>query len=137
MKIVIILLNFLLLSLIIYSFLNSKVVEYFAGCPSGDTNAVTQQSAQLSQNEQQLSKLNNLYQSLYQTSLSQNTLIKANGQRSKQLSGDVLKQKDEKMKELNGLNKGLNGGTTSSVSGGGDGLDKLGNIMAQSPSQSV
>ena len=138
MKTVIILLNFLLISLILWSFLNSKVVEYFSGCPSGQNNKVTQQSSQLSQNESQLSKLQAQYNQLYMLSTLQNMRIKANGQNAKQLSGDVMKEKDEKTKELNDLDKGYSGGGGSrNVSGGGKNLSKLGKLMANSPTESV
>ena len=136
MKTVIILLNFLLISLILWSFLNSKVVEYFSGCPSGQNNKVTQQSSQLSQNESQLSKLQAQYNQLYMLSTLQNIRIQANGQNVKQISGDVMKQKDEKTKELDKLNKEFKGGNIANVSGGGSKLNKLGKIMANSPSQS-
>lgn len=137
MKTLIILLNFLLISLIIYSFLNSKVVEYFSDCPAGQNNAVTRQSSQLSQNEQQLSKLEQQYSQLLSMTMAQNTQIVANGQNAKQLSGDVLDKKDEKMKELDGLDKGYKKGGSSSVGGGGQGLNKLGKVMANSPNTSV
>lgn len=137
MKTIIILLNFLLISLMIYSFLNSKVVEYFSGCPAGQNNAVTQQSSQLSQNEQRLSKLEAKYGQLNALSKMQSMLIKSNGQNAKQLSGDVLNQKDAKMKELDGLDKGYKGKNPSYVGGGGDSLNKLGKIMADSPNTSV
>lgn len=137
MKTLIILLNFLLISLMLYSFLNTKIVEYFSGCPSGQNNAVTRQSSQLSQNEQQLSKLEQKYNQLFSMTLAQNTQIAANGQNAKQLSGDVLNKKDEKMKELDGLDKGYKKGGSSSVGGGGQGLNKLGRVMANSPNTSV
>ena len=139
MKTVIILLNFLLISLILWSFLNSKVVEYFSGCPSGQNNKVTQQSSQLSQNESQLSKLQEQYNQLYMLSTLQNIRIQANGQNAKQLSGDVMKEKDKKTKELNDLDKEYSGGGGGSrnVSGGGKNLSKLGKLMASSPTESV
>lgn len=138
MKTVIILLNFLLISLILWSFLNSKVVEYFSGCPSGQNNKVTQQSSQLSQNESQLSKLQAQYNQLYMLSTLQNMRIQANGQNAKQLSGDVMKEKDKKTKELNDLDKGYNGrGASRNVSGGGKNLSKFGKLMASSPTESV
>ena len=121
----------------LYSFLNSKVVEYFSGCPSGQNNAVTRQSSQLSQNEQQLFKLEEKYKQLFAMTMMQNMQIAANGQNAKQLSGDVLDEKDSKMKELNDLEKGYKGGGSSSVGGGGQGLNKLGRIMAKSPNSSV
>ena len=136
MKTIIILLNFLLISLMLYSFLNSKVVEYFSGCPAGQNNAVTQQSSQLSQNEQQLLKLEEKYKQLSALSVFQSMQIAANGQNAKQLSGDVLDEKDSKMKELNDLEKGFKGGGSSYVGGGGQGLNKLGRIMAKSPNSS-
>ena len=137
MKTIIILLNFLLISLMLYSFLNSKVVEYFSGCPAGQNNAVTRQSSQLSQNEQQLLKLEEKYKQLNSLSVFQSMQIAANGQNAKQLSGDVLDEKDSKMKELDGLEKGYKGGGSSSVGGGGQGLNKLGKVMAKSPNTSV
>ena len=136
MKTVIILLNFLLISLILWSFLNSRVVEYFSGCPAGQNNKVTQQSSQLSQNESQLSKLQSQYGQLSAMSQMQNMRIKANGQNAKQLSGDVMKQKGEKMKELNDLDKGYKDGRGANF-GKESKLNKLGKLMASSPSQSV
>ena len=41
------------------------------------------------------------------------------------------------MKELDGLEKGYKGGGSSSVGGGGQGLNKLGKVMAKSPNTSV
>ena len=138
MKTIIILLNFLLISLILFSFLNSKVVEYFSGCPSGQNNAVTRQSSQLSRNEQRLQTLEGKYQQLLSIALSQEVMIRANGQNAKQLSGDVMDEKEKKMKELDGLDKGYDGGgTRTNVSGGGNSLNKLGKIMANSPTTSV
>tara|TARA_B100000674_G_C37156466_1_gene608904 strand:+ start:98 stop:508 length:411 start_codon:yes stop_codon:yes gene_type:complete len=136
MKSIIILLNFLLISLILWSFLNSKVVEYFSGCPSGQNNAVTKQSSQLSENEQRLLKLEMLYQRLFMMSNLQNMQIKSNGKNAKKLSGDILKEKANKEKELEDLEKGYSGGSVANVSGKSP-LSKLGKIMASSPNTSV
>ena len=64
----------------------------------------------------------------------QSMLIKANGQNAKSVSKDIMKEKGEKEKELNDLDKGYKGGKGGKISGGGKGLNKLGKIMAQSPS---
>ena len=136
MKTVIIILNILLISLILWSFLNSRVVEYFSGCPAGQNNAVTKQSSELSQNESQLNKLQAQYGQLSAMAQMQSMLIKANSQNAKSVSKDIMKEKGEKEKELNDLDKGYKGGKGGKISGGGEGLNKLGKIMAQSPSTS-
>ena len=135
MKTIIILLNFLLISLILYSFLNSRIVEYFSGCPSGQNNTVTRQSSQLSINESQLAKLQAQYGQLSLLAMTQNMRIKANGQNAKSLSKDTMNEKDAKMKELDSLSKGFKG--LGNVKGGSDSLNKLGKIMAKSPNSSV
>ena len=133
MKTVIIILNILLISLILWSFLNSRVVEYFSGCPAGQNNTVTKQSSQLSQNESQLTKLQAQYGQLSAMSQMQSMLIKANSQNAKSVSKDIMKEKGEKEKELNDLDKGFKGGG-GNISGGTESLNKLGKIMAESPS---
>jgi len=130
MKTIIILLNFLLISLILYSFLNSRVVEYFSGCPVGQNNAVTRQSSQLSRNESQLNSLLGKYMSLKMTSTMQNAMIKANGQQAKNLTDDVMKEKDEIISELGKLDKNFGGGGKDKDF---PNLNKLGEIMSSSP----
>ncbi len=138
MKTLIILLNFLLISLILWSFLNSKVVEYFSGCPASQNNKVTQQSSQLSRNESQLAKLQSQYGELSSLAIAQNMRIKANGQNAKSITNDIMKEKGKKMKELNDLDKGFNGGGGGAdIKKGTDSLNKLAKIMAESPSLSI
>jgi len=138
MKTLIILLNFLLISLILWSFLNSKVVEYFSGCPASQNNKVTQQSSQLSRNESQLAKLQAQYGELSSLAMAQNMRIKANGQNAKSITNDTMEEKDEKMKELDDLDKGFESGSGSvDIGGGTESLNKLGKIMAESPSLST
>ena len=138
MKTIIIILNFLLITLIVYSFLNSKVVEYFSGCPSGQNNEVTKQSSQLSQNESQLAKLEAKYRQLYLLTLTQNSRINANKGRSKSLASGVTSEKNKKMKELNKLEGEFDsgGGAPANVGGGMNAMNKLGKIMEKSPSMS-
>ena len=134
MKTTIILLNFLLISLILYSFLNSRVVEYFSGCPVGQNNAVTRQSSQLSRNEAQINSLLSKYMSLKMTSTMQNALIKANGQHAKNLANDVMKEKDKMLAELGKLDKNFKGGGKDKDF---PNLNKLGKIMASAKSIST
>ena len=134
MKTIIILLNFLLISLILYSFLNSRVVEYFSGCPVGQNNAVTRQSSQLSRNESQLDSLLGKYMALKSILTMQNAMIKANGQQAKNLTDDVLKEKDEMISELGKLDKLFTGSGKNKTF---PNLDKLGKIMDESPAIST
>lgn len=137
MKTIIILLNFLLISLILHSFLNSRVVEYFINCPAGSNNAVTRQSSQLSRNESQLAKLQAQYGELSSLAIAQNMKIKANGQHAKSLTNYTMKEKGKKMKELNDLDKGFSGGGGVDIKKGTDSLNKFGKIMSESPSISI
>ena len=134
MKTIIILLNFLLISLILYSFLNSRVVEYFSGCPAGQNNAVTRQSSQLSRTESQLNSFFGKYMSLKSISTMQNAMIKANGQQAKNLTNNVMKEKGEMMSELGKLDKNFEGGGKDKNF---PNLDNLGKIMAGSRSIST
>jgi F0F1-type ATP synthase membrane subunit b/b' len=136
MKTIIILLNFLFISLILYSFLNSKIVEYFSDCPASRTNEVTKQSSQLDRNQSELNKLSAKYKELQNIATIQNNLINANGQNAKNVVKDIEKEKEEKMAELDKLDKKFKGGG-SSIASGGKSLNKFGKIMASSPSIST
>jgi hypothetical protein len=105
------------------------VIEYFIGCPVGQNNAVTRQSSQLSRNESQLNSLLGKYESLKMTSLMQNAMIKANGQQAKNLTDDVMKEKDQMISDLGKLDKNFGGGGKHKDL---PNLDKLGQIMEKS-----
>ena len=64
MKTFIILLNFLLLTLILYNFINSKVVEYFSGCSTNSKNAVYRQQSSSDIMTSQINKLKTQYTAL-------------------------------------------------------------------------
>ena len=64
MKTFIILLNFLLLTLILYNFINSKVVEYFSGCSGSSKNAVYRQQSKTDIMASQINKLKTQYNAL-------------------------------------------------------------------------
>ena len=64
MKTFIILLNFLLLTLILYNFINSNVVEYFSGCSGSSKNAVYRQQSKTDIMASQINKLKTQYNAL-------------------------------------------------------------------------
>ena len=64
MKTFIILLNFLLLILILYNFINSKVVEYFSGCSGSSKNAVYRQQSKTDVMASEINKLKTQYNAL-------------------------------------------------------------------------
>ena len=64
MKTFIILLNFLLLTLILYNFINSKVVEYFSGCSGSSRNAVYRQQSKTDVMASEINKLKIQYNAL-------------------------------------------------------------------------
>ena len=64
MKTFIILLNFLLLTLILYNFINSKVVEYFSGCSGSSKNAVYRQQSKTDIMTSEINKLKTQYNAL-------------------------------------------------------------------------
>ena len=64
MKTFIILLNFLLLTLILYNFINSKVVEYFSGCSGSSKNAVYRQQSKTDIMASEINKLKTQYNAL-------------------------------------------------------------------------
>ena len=100
MKTFIILLNFLLLTLILYNFINSKVVEYFSGCSGNSKNAVYRQQSKTDIMASEINKLKTQYNALNK----QNKLNKGNiGMNNVLIKSQVQKVKGgaEKMeKEL-------------------------------------
>ena len=64
MKTFIILLNFLLLTLILYNFINSKVIEYFSGCSGSSKNAVYRQQSKTDIMTSEINKLKTQYNAL-------------------------------------------------------------------------
>ena len=98
MKTFIILLNFLLLTLILYNFINSKVVEYFSGCSGNSKNAIYRQQSKTDIMTSQINKLKTQYNAL-------NKLNKSN-------TGNI------------GVNKAVIRSQVQKVKGGAEKMDK-------------
>jgi hypothetical protein len=117
MKTFIILLNFLLLTLILYNFINSKVVEYFSGCSGSSKNAVYRQQSKTDIMASQINKLKTQYNALNK----QNTKNRGNiGINKSLIRSQVEKVKGgaNKMEsELDDVEKDSGGDTDYSLSG--------------------
>lgn len=112
MKTVIIFLNILLISLLLYYFLTktNTLIENLANCPTDKRNVVYKQSAESVDQGRKLNKLQWQLNMLKPT-ISMNTLLaKAGGKAGKKAVGDVKKKGKEKENELNKLDKGFAGG---------------------------
>ena len=113
----IILFNFLLLTLILYNFINSKVVEYFSGCSGSSKNAVYRQQSKTDIMASQINKLKTQYNSLNK----KNTQNRGNiGTNKSLIRSQVQKVKggaDKMEKELDNSEKDSGGDTDYSLSG--------------------
>ena len=117
MKTFIILLNFLQLTLILYNFINSNVVEYFSGCSGSSKNAVYRQQSKTDIMASQINKLKTQYNALNK----QNTKNRGNiGINKSLIRSQVEKVKggaDKMESELDDVEKDSGGDTDYSLSG--------------------
>ena len=128
MKTFIILLNFLLLTLILYNFINSKVVEYFSGCSGSSKNAVYRQQSQSDVMSSQINKLKIQYNELNRqnkfnkANIGMNqSLIRSNVQRFKGGADKMEKELDDAAEEAEGdsnVNYSSSGRSTANVHSG-------------------
>ena len=109
MKTFIILLNFLLLTLILYNFINSKVVEYFSGCSGSSKNAVYRQQSKTDVMASEINKLKTQYNALNrqnkfnQGNIGMNkVLIRSQVQKVKGGAEKMERELDEAEKEAGG-----------------------------------
>ena len=109
--------NFLLLTLILYNFINSNVVEYFSGCSGSSKNAVYRQQSKTDIMASQINKLKTQYNALNK----QNTKNRGNiGINKSLIRSQVEKVKGgaNKMEsELDDVEKDSGGDTDYSLSG--------------------
>ena len=127
MKTFIILLNFLLLTLILYNFINSKVVEYFSGCSGSSKNAVYRQQSKTDIMASEINKLKTQYNALNkQNKLNKgtigmnNVLIKSQVQKVKGGAEKMEKELDDAEKEAedDDADYSLSGTKTANVHSG-------------------
>ena len=112
MKTVIIFLNILLISLLLYYFLTktNTLIENLANCPTDKRNVIYKQSAKSISQGKKLNKLEWELNMLKPTIAMNTLLAKSAGKKGKQAIGDVKKKGKEKEDELNKLDKGFAGG---------------------------
>lgn len=117
MKTFIILLNFLLLTLILYNFINSKVVEYFSGCSGSSKNAVYRQQSKTDIMASQINKLKTQYNALNKQNITNRGNIGTNKSLIRSQVQKVKGASDKMEKELDNAEKDSGGDTDYSLSG--------------------
>ena len=117
MKTFIILLNFLLLTLILYNFINSNVVEYFSGCSGSSKNAVYRQQSKTDIMASQINKLKTQYNALNKQNITNRGNIGTNKSLIRSQVQKVKGGADKMEKELDNTEKDSGGDTDYSLSG--------------------
>ena len=105
MKIIVIFINFLLITLILFSFLNSKLIEGLSGCSGDQKNVIYRQAALIDRLFSDINKLKAEFKDLERNRLVNTSLISTNTMQSKSAINDVNEEKKKKEKELDDLEK--------------------------------
>jgi hypothetical protein len=103
MKILIIFINFILITLILYNVLNSKIIEGLSGCSGSNKNAIYRQQALTNRLFSELNKLKAQYGQLNSQKTRNTSLINVNKMRMKSATKSINDSKKEKEKELDDL----------------------------------
>ena len=106
MKTFIILFNFLLITLILYTVLTSKTIEGLSGCSSSESNALDRQQALINRLFSELNTVKAQYSELDKTVASQKILIGSNKALAKGAVNKISDEKAKKEKELDDLSNG-------------------------------
>ena len=120
MKILIIFINFILITLILYNVLNSNIIEGLSGCSGGSKNAVYRQQALTNRLFSELNKLKAQYGQLNVQKTKNTSLINVNKMRMKSATKSINDSKKEKGKELDDL-ESVNGKPGEAKLATGDG----------------
>ena len=115
MKTFIILFNFLLITLILYTVLTSKTIEALSGCSSSESNALYRQQALINRLFSELNTVKAQYGELDGIASSNKILIGANKALTQGAVKNVADEKAKKQKELDDLD------TVKNVPGGASG----------------
>ena len=99
----VIFLNFLLLTLILYNFINSKTVEYFSGCSPNSKNAVYRQQSKTDILQSRINKLTREYSSLNKQSKGFNSRINSNTKLIRGKLGELKGEAEKMEKELDDI----------------------------------
>ena len=123
MKIIIIFINFILITLILYNVINSKIIEGLSGCSGSNKNAVYRQQALTNRLFSELNKLKAQYGQLNMQKTMNTSLININKMKMKSATKNIEEGRKEKEKELNDLEKKYNipGGAPLATGDGGAG----------------
>ena len=105
MKVVIIFINFILITLILYNIFNSKIVEGLSGCSGSNKNAIYRQQALTNRLFSELNTLKVKYNELNGQKNMNTSLININKMKMKGATQDIEDGKKEKEKELDDLEK--------------------------------
>ena len=103
MKILIIFINFILITLILYNVLNSKIIEGLSGCSGSNKNAIYRQQALTNRLFSELNKLKAQYGQLNSQKTRNTSLINVNKMRMKSATKSINDSKKEKEKVLDDL----------------------------------
>jgi hypothetical protein len=120
MKILIIFINFILITLILYNVLNSNIIEGLSGCSGSNKNAVYRQQALTNRLFSELNKLKAQYGQLNIQKTTNTSLINVNKMRMKSATKSINDSKKEKGKELDDL-ESVNGKPGEAKLATGDG----------------
>lgn len=106
MKVVIIFINFILITLILYNILNSKVIEGLSGCSGSNKNAIYRQQALTNRLFSELNTLKAKFGQLSGEKTTNTKLIGINKMRVRSAVSGINDEKKKKEKELADVEKG-------------------------------
>ena len=116
MRTFIIFFNFLLITLILYSFLTSNIVEQFgSGCTPSQKSAVYKNQALIDRLFSEMNTVKAEYNQLNSQSATNKILIQANAGKMRSTTASIAEEKKEKEKELDDLDKENDSGPTASL----------------------
>ena len=132
---IIIFINFLLITLILYSVFNSKILENFKGCPKNESNAVYRQQASTDRLYGMINKLETKYNVLNSRININGLGIVANRKTTGEAVGEAKSEMDEEKEDLKKIGKNWNSNKGPSIKGKFKGGDTLSNSMKHSSSE--
>ena len=116
MRTFIIFFNFLLITLILYSFLTSNIVEQFgSGCSPSQKSAVYKNQAMIDRLFSEMNTVKAEYNKLNTQSATNKLFIQANSGKMRSTTASIADEKKEKEKELADLDEENNSGPTASL----------------------
>jgi len=116
MRTFIIFFNFLLITLILYSFLTSNIVEQFgSGCTPSQKSAVYKNQALIDRLFSEMNTVKAEYNQLNTQSATNKILIQANAGKMRSTTASIAEEKKAKEKELDDLDEENNSGPTASL----------------------